>query len=52
MNKYYIMHLHNRELQGPYSFKKAVEEQDIWREFGVLTIILKEVVNTTGDVVK
>lgn len=46
------MHLHNRELQGPYSFNKAIKEQDIWRECGVLTIILKEVVNTTGDVVK
>lgn len=46
------MYINNRELYGPYTFRKACAEQECLRVFGVLTIILKEVVNTEGGMVR
>lgn len=52
MNKYYIVITDSRDLFGPYTFKKAIKEQNYWREFSVTTIILKEVVDIDGKEVK
>lgn len=51
MNKYYVL-TNSRELFGPYTFKKAIQEQAHWRNFSVESIILKEIVDSEGKEVK
>ncbi len=51
MNKYYVL-TNGRELFGPYTFKRAIQEQNYWREFSVAAIILKEVIDIEGKEVK
>lgn len=51
MNKYYVL-ANSRELFGPYTFKKAIQEQNFWKGFSVSAIILKEVIDTEGKEVK
>lgn len=51
MNKYYVL-TNSRELFGPYTFKKAIQEQNFWKGFSVAAIILKEVIDSEGKEVK
>lgn len=51
MNKYYVLTTITG-LFGPYTFKKAIQEQTRWKELSIDAIILKEVIDTEGKEVK
>lgn len=50
-NKYYVL-LENRNIYGPYTFEKAIHEQNEWRDCGRVSIILKEAIDIEGKGVK
>lgn len=51
-NKYYVLTLLHYGIEGPYTFREAVETQRLYSSSGIECQVLKIVLNSKGDLLE